>query len=424
MRVSEVHMDRLKKSHEIYHRAKEIILGGTQTISKQVECYDADFFPAYIERGAGSRLWDIDGNEYIDFIAALGPIILGYCHPAVDLAVHNQLAKGVIFSSNCRLEVDLAEKLTSIIPNAEKVRFFKTGAEATSAAVRLARNFTQRDKVISCGYHGWHDWYVAQNNEGGIPKVLSDYIVRIPFGNFDAASEVLDNVGHEVACVIVEPVAFESNGEFLEVLASMARKAGALIVFDEIITGFRLGLRGAQHFFSIDADLAVFGKAMANGLPLSAVTGRNDIFEAGKDLWISTTFGGEALSLAASLATISELDKEDHFLITKKLGQALFDGWKEQLERCPNVRAKVHLVDSMPSMLFDSGAKHQEDVFIREMLKQGFLVRRRHYWFISSKHTEQDIQEALSACERAFHAIESAAFLSVEIRDKLDELQD
>lgn len=407
MRVNRLNMDKLKKSQELYHRAKQIILGGTQTISKQPECFDAEFYPAYIERGCGSRVWDIDGNEYIDFVAALGPVILGYCHPQVNLAIQNQLSKGILFSSNSPLEVELAEKLTRIIPNAEMVRFFKSGAEATSAAVRLARNFTGRDKVISCGYHGWHDWYIAQNYEGGIPKVFSDYIISLRYGDLETARKVLTEIGQEVACVIVEPVVLEADCKFLEELEWLVRKAGALLIFDEIITGFRLALGGAQEYFGIEADLAVFGKAMANGMPLSAVTGREEIFEAAKNLWISSTYGGETLSLSASIATIDELEKGEHYSKTKKLGQLLYEGWKDLLIEFPNIFAQARLVDSIPSLVFDLKAKSQEDTFMREMLRKGFLIRRKHYWFISSDHNEEDIKNALIACEKVFKEIVS-----------------
>lgn len=408
-------MNNQTKSHKLYNRAKEIILGGTQTISKQPESYDVELFPAFIERGEGSRLWDIDGNEYIDFVAALGPIILGYCHPTIDIAIQNQLTKGILFSGNSPLEVELAEKLTKIIPNAEKIRFFKSGAEATSAAVRLARNFTGRDKIMSCGYHGWHDWYIAQNHEPGIPKIFSEYIFSVPYGNIDVVRSVLADYGHEIACVIVEPVVLGANGEFLEELDYLTRKAGALLVFDEIITGFRIALGGAQEFFGIEADLAIFGKAMANGMPLSAVTGRNDVFEAAKDLWISTTYGGETLSLAASLATISELENSEHYLKTKFLGDTLITGWRDILKKYPNISVEIIEIDSMPLLLFSQSAKDQEDIFMREMLKQGILTRRNHYWFISGAHGEIDTTEALIATEIAFARIQERLFVSERI---------
>jgi glutamate-1-semialdehyde aminotransferase len=341
----------LSNSQCLYARARRVILGGTQTISKQPERYDAERFPAYIDRGYGCRLRDVDGNEYVDFVMALGPIVLGYCHPAVDAAVRAQLERGVIFSGNSPLEVELAEKLVRIIPCAQMVRFFKTGAEATSAAVRLARNYTGREKVVSVGYSGWHDWWAAKNSEPGVPAALRQLTLDLPYGDSARCRDLFERHGPDVACLILEPVATSFSPSFIEEAVATARAHGALVVFDEIITGFRAALGGMQQRLGITPDLAAFGKAMANGFPISAVAGRGDVFRAAEKCWISSTFGGEALSLAAALATISELESGALQHLARMAGH-LAQGWQLLLQQSPAVKAQVRGSETLPVLFF------------------------------------------------------------------------
>lgn len=397
------------RSKALYRRAQELILGGAQTISKQPQRFHAGAFPAYAERAAGCRLWDIDGNEYVDFVMALGPIVLGYCHPAVDDAVSQQLARGMVYTANSPLEVALAEKLSTIIPKAQRMRFFKGGADATSAAVRMARHFTGRETVVSCGYHGWHDWEVAKRNESGVPAALRSLTIDLPYGDVAAARNIFAAGRSELACVIVEPVCLDADPEFLHYVADQTRACGALLVFDEIITGFRLGIGGAQQRFNVAADLATFGKALANGMPLSAVVGRRDIFDAAEELWITSTFGGEALSLAAALATIKELETPGVLERMEKLGDQLREGWDRLLAQHPGVQATTAGIGPLPVLRFASDARQQQDEFMLSMLEQGFLVRRNHYWFVSAAHSGDDIGRALDACGQAMKRIEQGA---------------
>jgi glutamate-1-semialdehyde aminotransferase len=394
-----------ERSHRLYRQARELIFGGTQTLSKQPERCDAERFPVYIERGRGCRLQDIDGNEFTDFVMALGPIVLGYCHPAVDQAVREQLSRGVLFSGNSPLEVELAEKLTTLIPNAEQVRFFKTGAEAVAAAVRLARHYTHREKVVSCGYHGWHDGFVAKRGESGVPALLARTIYDLPYGDTSMAESLIRQHWEDLACVVIEPVVVEMDADFLRQVVRLARSVGAVVIFDEIITGFRVALGGIQQLLGIDADLIVFGKAVANGFPLSAVVGRRRIFDAAEDLWISSTFGGETLSLAAALVTISELERAEVIQHMWDLGECLLLGWRSMLADFPEIRAEATGISPMPVLRFGADAARQQDLFIGEMLNCGFITRRNHYWFLTSSHTRQDTDRALAATEAAFRRI-------------------
>lgn len=395
----------LVRSQELYSRAREIILGGGQTISKQPERYDRQRFPAFFDHASGCRAVDLDGNEYVDFIMALGAIVLGYCWPTVDDAVRRQLEKGTLFSSNSPLEVELAEKLLHLLPNAECVRFFKTGAESTSAAVRMARAFTGRNKVITSGYHGWHDWWVAKRREPGIPESLYSYTLDLPYGDIPRARELFEDHGKDVACLILEPIVLDFDKRFVLEVCALAKASGALVVFDEIITGFRTGLGGIQQYLEIEADLATYGKAIANGFPLAVLAGRKEIFESARRLWISTTFGGETLSLAAALATLDELERPATMQLLWSLGERLSTGWLALLSDRPHVAADVKGLGPLPVLQFRAGAKVQEDIFISRMLEQGYLTRRAHYWFVTASHTIADIDDVLEACDRAFEAL-------------------
>jgi glutamate-1-semialdehyde aminotransferase len=406
--ISQADVKPLTRSRQLHLRACEIILGGGQTVSKQPERYDRERFPAFIDRAAGCRVIDVDGNEFIDYIMALGPVVLGYCWPAVDDAVRRQLQKGVLFSSSSPLEVELAERLVHLLPNAECVRFFKTGAEATAAAVRLARAFTGRNKVVSVGYHGWHDWWVAKNREAGVPEATYPFTLDLPYGDIPRASELFERHGKDIACLILEPVVLDLDETFVREAAALAKACGALVVFDEIITGFRTSPGGMQQHLGLDADLATYGKAIANGFPLSVVAGRKEIFERARDLWISTTFGGEALSLAAALVTIDELQKPATTKLLWTLGERLSEGWRALLGARPYVGAGVRGFGPLPVLQFRAEAKPQEDAFISLMLEQGYLTRRAHYWFVSASHTLADIDATLEACARAFDALPAA----------------
>lgn len=395
----------LTRSRELYCRARKVILGGAQTLSKQPERFHPECFPAYVDRAAGSHVWDLDGNEYVDFVMALGPIVLGYCHPRVDDAVRAQLARGVIFPANSPLEVAVAERLVAAIPGTERVRFFKTGADACSAAVRLSRKYTGRPYVVSCGYHGWHDWWAGMRGDGDVPAAAAELTLNLPYGDRETAARLFEERGRDTACVFVETVVHDLDLPFLHLLQELARGCGAVLVFDEIITGFRLALGGVQEYAGIHPDISVFGKAMANGFPLAAVVGSAEIFEAGLGLWISSTFAGEALSLAAALATIGELEKPGAFAHLRALGARLLNGWRDLAAEFPTVRAVVRGLESLPALSFDPAYVWQEDLFMRIMLENGFLVRRNHYWFTTLAHTEAEIESSLASARQAFRAI-------------------
>ena len=300
------------KSRAAQDRALRTIPLASQTFSKAAMSTVEGAAPLFLDRGAGARVWDLDGNEYIDYVLGLLPVVLGYCDPDVDDAIRAQLDRGISFSLATELEAELAEKLCELIPCAEMVRFGKNGSDATTAAIRLARAYTRREKVAVCGYHGWHDWYIGTTTRHfGVPAAVRELSAGFAFNDADALETMLQSEPDGFAAVIVEPMTLQAPAPgFLERLRSLCDEYGVLLVYDEIITGFRLHLGGAQAYFGVVPDLAAFGKAMGNGMPISAIVGRRQYMTLMEEIFFSGTFGGEALSLAASIVTIDKLRRE------------------------------------------------------------------------------------------------------------------
>jgi glutamate-1-semialdehyde 2,1-aminomutase len=316
----------IAESERWLSRATGLVPALTQTLAKGPGQYVRGVAPVYAQRGKGAHLWDVDGNEYIDWQMGIGPLVLGYGNEAVDDAVRRQLLDGITFSLVHPLEVEVAEMVRDIVPNAEMVRFSKTGCDVTTAAVRLARAATGRSKVLCCGYHGWHDWYIATTDRhAGIPESARN--LTFTFGYNDVAG-LKDALDEDVACVILEPVVFEEPRDgFLHEVKRLCHANGSLLVFDEMWTGFRVALGGAQQRYDVTADLACFSKAIANGMPLSVLAGRRDVMKLlERDVFFFTTFGGEALSLAAAKATIGELRSRDVPAHLERQGTKLRDG--------------------------------------------------------------------------------------------------
>jgi len=319
-------MKSFKKSQNMLKRALRVTPSGSQTYSKSSKYLSGPHTPYFMDHGKGSHVWDLDGNEFIDFILGLGPITVGYNDPEVNAAVLAQLRKGITFSQANALEVELAEKLVDIIPCAEMVRFVKNGGDATTAAVRLARAYTGRDIIAACGYHGMQDWYIGSTVlNRGIPKSVRDLTKIFEYNNISSLEKIFDKHHDKVAAVILEPAQGEPpKDNFLTNVKSLCRKNGAVLIFDEVVSGFRIALGGAQEYYKVTPDIAAIGKGMGNGLPISAVAGRKEILKLIEEgIFISTTFGGEALSLAGSLKTIEILERPGSFEKIWKLSTRL-----------------------------------------------------------------------------------------------------
>src|SRR6201985_3007880 len=300
----------ITESDRLFERALPIMTPVTQTLAKGPGQYVNGVAPKYLVKGKGSHVWDVDGNEYIDYNSAIGPISLGYAYPAVDNAIAEQLKDGITFSMMHPLEVEVSELLQEIIPNAEAVKIAKTGADVCSAAIRVARAFTKREKVFCCGYHGWHDWYIGiTSRNAGIPEAIQNMTYTFEYNDIEAIKAALDET---VAALILEPFIFEApKPGFLKELAEVCKENGTLLIFDEMWTGFRVALGGAQEYFNVKADLAVFSKACANGMPIALLTGRPEVMELfNSQVFSYTTFGGEALSLAAFVPNSTKPKKQ------------------------------------------------------------------------------------------------------------------
>jgi len=369
--------------------------------------------PNFVARADGACVWDVDGNRYLDYILGLGPIVLGHCYPGVDEAVQAQMRRGMSFSLPHPVEVELAETLCARVPCAEMVRYGKNGSDVTSAAVRVARAFTGRDKVACCGYHGWQDWYIGSTSRHrGVPETVRALTVRFPYNDLEALARLFHAYAHEIACVIMEPITFQPPQDgYLAGVKELCRRNGALLVFDEIVTGFRLALGGAQEHFGVMPDLACFGKGMANGYPLSAVVGRADVMQWFNEVFFSFTHGGEALSLTAGLATLQEARRHDLPGHLWRVGARLQTGTNRLIaERdLPRYLACVGLPPW--SALRFTDARGQDSMLLRslfqqEAIKRGLLTHGNHMLCLS--HTEEIIDETLAVYAEVFTVLAEA----------------
>ena len=399
------------KSYKIYQRAKRIIPGGGVTESKKpTSLFGGEEFPAYFSKAQGSIITDVDGNKYIDYCMALGPILLGYNYPAVNKAIEEQLHKGGLASLCNEKVVLLAEKLAEIIPCAEMVRFLKTGAEATAAAVRVSRAYTGREKVLTCGYHGWHDWC---NLGDGVPKVLKQYSFSFEFNNIESFKRLFNVHRKELACVVMEPVInIEPSREFLKEIRNSCSKAGVVLVFDEIKTGFRMAVGGAQERYKVVPDLAVFGKGMANGMPLAALAGRKEMMKVLQHAWVSSTYAGDVLSIAACLKVLEIIQNKPVIEHIWRLGDKMLDGFNRIALKYPEL-VEAGGIAPMNFIRFRKGIANCEKIdkyFFTETLKRGILLKRIAYNFICYSHTEKQIDYTLDVTETVIDNICKKAF--------------
>lgn len=399
----------IEKSNQLYNRAVGLIPSVTQTLAKGPGQWIKGVAPKYLAKGKGSHVWDVDGNEYIDYMMAVGPLSLGYAYPRVDEAIKKQLEDGITFSMMHPLEVEVAELMRDIIPNAEAVRYSKTGADATSAAIRLARAYTNKNKVLCCGYHGWHDWYIAVTARNhGIPEAVQAISYTFNYNDIDSVKNSLDD---DVAAIILEPVVFqEPKDDFLQKLADLCDKKGIVLIFDEMWTGFRMDLGGAQKYFGITPDLATYSKAVANGMPISILTGKRKIMDlAEEDIFFYTTFGGEALSLAAVVATVNEIRDKDVIKHLAGQGKKLKEGYNEIASKLGLNFTRMSGYNWRSIAQFDDKAGDpliQKSLMQQEMIKRGVLWQG--FFNMSFSHSDSDVDYTLQALEASLSVLKKA----------------
>jgi glutamate-1-semialdehyde 2,1-aminomutase len=404
---------RYAKSEDLLARAEKTIPLGSQTFSKSRTQFPHGVSPYFVTRASGCRAWDADGNEYIDMISSLASVTLGYNDPDVTAAVKAQLEDGVIFSLPHQLEMEVAERIVDMVPSAEKVRFGKNGSDATSGAVRLARAFTGRDHIAVCGYHGWQDWYIGSTaRHRGVPQAVRDLTHNFPYNDLTALDALLKAHPGTFAAIVMEPmnVVFPEAG-YLEGVKALAHAHGALLVFDETITGFRYANGGAQELFGVSPDLSTFGKGIANGYPLAAVAGRADVMQLMEEIFFSFTMGGEALSLAAAKATMDKLKREPVVETLTRRGQRMLD-------ETSGLIAANNLGDALSTsghptwgfvLMKDAGDYSSFEIktlFMQEMQARGVLSFGTHN--LNYAHQDADIDQVLKVYSEVFPILADA----------------
>lgn len=391
---------KLDKSEQMYQRSLELIPGAVLGIRRPYNFVPGEY-PIFFESAKGGRVTDVDGNEYIDLLCAYGPIIIGHREEEIDNAVIEQIQnRGFCFSLTQPTQNILAEKLNELIPCSEKSVFVKTGSDATSAAVRIARAYTGRDKIIRCGYHGWHDWCVEV--KGGVPKSVYEDTHEVEYNDLDQLEDLYKSIGDQVACMIITPlghplankVEYPKEG-YLEGVKKLAEKYGAVLIFDEIRTGFRVNLGGAQKEFGVTPDMAVFGKAMANGYPIGAVTGKKEIMDVLIDkAFLSSTFFPNSTEQIAALKTIEILERENVIDKIKERGNRVTKR-VEKLIADSGIPSEYSGDPWMPFITFiqDENKLYRKlrTEFYTQLIRRKVFLQPFHHGYIAYRHTEEDL---------------------------------
>ncbi|MBE3674265.1 aminotransferase class III-fold pyridoxal phosphate-dependent enzyme [Pseudoalteromonas distincta] len=401
---------RYQQSSNWLERAEKTIPLGSQTFSKSRISYPKHVSPLFIKRGESCQVWDADDNQYTDFVSGLLSVSLGYCNKAVDDAVIEQIKSGVTFSLPHQLETIVAEKLVELIPCADMVRFGKNGSDATSAAIRLARAFTKKEHVAVCGYHGWQDWYIGSTTRDlGVPEATKSLTHTFKYNDISSLEQLFYQQKNQIAAVILEPMNTHfPEDNFLQKVKDLCQQHGAVLIFDETITGFRFSMGGAQQLFNVTPDLATFGKGMANGYPISAVVGRKDIMMLMEDIFFSGTFAGETLSLAATKATLDFMTEHNVVAHLAVMGEKLQTGLAQIIN---DLQAQHWLtLSGHPAWSFlvinaqgDYSAIELKSLFLQEMALRGFLLGGGHN--LNYSHKSEDIDALLSAYKEVLNIL-------------------
>lgn len=405
----------LEKSISEVARGYELTPGAVLGIRRPYNFVEGEY-PNYSESGKGSRITDLDGNEYIDYLCAYGPIIMGYREEEIDEAVIKQIRdKGFCFSLTQSIQNRLAEKMVEIIPSAEQVIFLKTGSAAATMAIRLARGYTAKSKVMRCGYHGWHDWCVEV--KGGIPEKLYEDVYSFKYNDLEGLEELMIEHGNDTAAIIITPVGHplgnkieEPKPGFLEGVRELADKYNTVLIFDEIRTGFRVALGGAQEYYGVTPDLSLFGKAMANGYAIAAVAGKKKVMKkAEHDVFVSSTFFPNSLSFAAALKTIELLQSKKVLEYIWEKGSKFLDDIKVLTEKYP-VGAEVSGIPPMPYITFQRDKaktyKEKRTDFFTQLIRRRVFMQPYHHGYICYRHTDEDLDYTVKAIEESLVYIE------------------
>ena len=424
----------IQKSLEMQNRAKILIPGMTQLLSKRPDMFSSGIWPGYFSKAKDVYVWDLDGNKYIDMsISGIGANVLGYADPDVDRAVQNAIANGTSCSLNCPEEVELAELLCELHPWAEMVRYTRSGGEAMAVAIRIARAYTGRNIIAFCGYHGWHDWYLAANlgtenalgehlipglSPTGVSKGLKGTAFPFRYNKLEELQEIVIKHGKDLAAIVMEPIRnFEPEPGFIEGIRNLADETGAIFIIDEISAGFRYNTGGAHLFFHKEIpDMAVFSKALGNGYPIAAVIGRANVMQAAQHTFISSTNWTERIGPVAAIAMIKKHKRLDVGKHIVRLGEQVQSGWKEMANK-HGLTLEVGGMKPMSHFDFEhEDAQAIKAYFIQLMLEQGFLASNLFYAMYA--HQEKHVEQYLQAVDSAFKEIARAIDFG-DIRKKM-----
>lgn len=412
---------KLENGIELWAKAKRVIPGGSQLLSKRSEMFLPEQWPSYYKKAKGIEIWDIDDNKFIDMsLMGVGSCTLGYSDDDVNEAVKKAIDMGTMATLNCPEEVELAESLLDLHKWADMVRYARTGGEAMAIAVRIARAFTGKDKIAFCGYHGWHDWYLSanlatdDNLEGhllpglaplGVPKGLKGTAIPFNYNRIEELEQIVKS--NDIGAIVMEPVRnHEPKNRFLENCRDIATDIGAVLIFDEVSSGWRLNIGGAHKLYGVNPDIAVFGKAMSNGYPMAAIIGKEPIMDVAQNTFISSTYWTERIGPTAALATINKMQENNVPAHLSKIGNLICDGW-QRLGREHNLKMYVEGILPLPHFTVD----HKEHLalktlFTQEMLNRGYLASESVY--VSYSHNEEHVEKYLENVNDVFSILEKA----------------
>lgn len=418
------HFPDVSQSQALYKRAGELIPGWTQLISRRADQFAQGVSPIYANRASGSHFVDVDENQYVDWVNAVGAIILGHADPVVDAAVKEQINRGSLYTLNSPLEIELAEELCQTIPSAQMVRYTKGGGEACAVAARIARGTTGRDKILFCGYHGWQDWYQAANfgvdpDSGeypfagiepiGVPRALAGTVLPFRYGDLAMLEALLTAHTGEVAAIMMEPARSElPPAGYLAGVQALARKHGVVLIFDEVSCGWRQAIGGIQSVVGVTPDMTVIAKAMSNGYAMGAVVGSREVMAPAARMFISSSYWSDNIGLIASLTTIRELKRRDSERVLREIGERLRSGLNQAFisaglnGRCAGIFANPYLAFDLPNGV---DGRKVSTLFVQEMARRG--VHTGTSFKATLAHTPNDIDQTVTAAAAAFRVIQS-----------------
>ena len=423
------------KGQELYKKAKKVIPGGTQLLSKRPEMFLPEYWPAYYSRAKGCKIWDLDGNEYIDVsYMGIGSNVLGYANDEVDNAAKEAIDKGGMTTLNAPEEVYLAEKLIELHPWAGGVRYAKAGGEAMALASRIARAYTKKDIILFCGYHGWHDWYLAANLSNknalddlhipgleplGVPQGLAGTNLPFHYNNIDEFNALIEKHRGNIAAVVIEPIRNDYPvDDFLQKIRNTTQAEGIVLVFDEVSAGFRLCTGGSHKVLGVNPDIAVFAKGMTNGYPLTAIVGKHDVMDAAQGTFISSTFYTERIAFAATLKSIEVYERERVWEKQSEYGKLIQAGWKKKADEAG---LNIEIGGILPMSHFAIKGNENSLVYktfvTQEMLKRGYLASNSFY--TSNAHSVEIIDNYINEIGEVFAEIAKLMEANISVESRL-----